>query len=166
MKSRIIKISALAALFLTLFVWSCDPADLPSIPPRANLDFVVADNSFQPLEKARIYLFPFKGNYDAYVLENPAGKESIVPNLNARNIGSTDSIGQYIFTNYELQGNEFASGNTWVHRPDPIYYRVEATLIDGGDTIYVTNDGTQNILSFDELDNGVVLTEEIDVLVQ
>ena len=164
MKKGILRLSALLALGFTLFVWSCDPADLPSIPPKANLDFVVVDNSFQPLESARIYLFPFKGNYDAYLLENPDGNGSILPNLNARNIGETDSAGQYIFTNYELQGNEFAAGNTWVHRPDPIYYRVEATLVDGSDTIFVTNDGTQNVLSFDELDNGVVITEEIDAI--
>ncbi|MFK7925839.1 MAG: hypothetical protein AB8H47_28075 [Bacteroidia bacterium] len=166
MKKGIIRFLAFASIGMTLWIVSCDPNDLPSIPPKANLDFVVADNSFQPLENARIYLFPFKGNYDAYILENPEGKGSIQPNLNARNIGTTDSSGQYIFTNYELQGNEFAAGNTWVHRPDPLYYRIEATLTDGANTIYVTNDGTQNVLTFEELDNGVVLTEELDAILQ
>lgn len=164
MNRTLLRFLAFASIGISLWIVSCEPDSTPSLPPIANLDFVIADNSFQPVENARIYLFPFRSNYEDYLDQNPQGRASIIPNLNARNIGLTDTAGQYIFSNYELQGNEFAAGNSWVHRPDPIYYRIEATILDGTDTLFLTNDGLDNVLSFEELDNGVIITEEIDVI--
>lgn len=166
MKRFFLKGMVLTALLGTLFVISCDPGTEPNIPPTANLDFQVVNTSFQPLEGARVYLFPFKSLYDTYLQENPLGTGSIQPNLNSRNIGLTDSVGTFLFENYDLQGSAFSSGNTWVHRPDPLFFRIEATLVSGSDTLYLTNDGQTNSLTFGELDNALLVTEEIEVIVE
>lgn len=166
MKSTFLKILSAFSLLGTLWILSCEPVDSPNIPPTANLDFQVISAGFQPLEDARIYLFPFKSLYDAYVLENPQGKGSLQPTLDNRNKGLTDASGSFVFSNYSLQGTAYASGASWVHRPNPLFFRVEATLISGTDTLYLTNDGQKNSLSFGELDNGILLTEEIEVIVE
>ena len=155
---------SLIVLVLSAFSIACEEVGELNITPTADLDFVVLNATFNPVEDARIYLFPNQNMYDAYLLENPDGSDQFDPGLAASRIGRTDSAGQFIFTNYTLEGTEFASGNTFIHRPNPIYFRIEASITDQNGTTYLTNDGTDFKLTFDELENGIKILEEIDGL--
>lgn len=155
--------SRLLAMFLLLtVVSSCEEGLNPNITPVANLTFYVTDGA-DPVAGAVVYLFPFEGTYTTYLADNPDGNPAITPSISSDNVAVTDANGIAVFENHVLDGNSYASGTTWYHRPNSIYYRVEASL--AGST-YATSDNDGFKISFDELESGSIVNEEIDVVVE
>lgn len=152
----------LAAIMLLMTVIAgCEEGINPNITPVVNLTFYVTDG-VDPVEGAVVYLFPFEGVFNTYLNENPDGNPTITPSISSDNVAITNASGVATFDSRPLDGNSYASGTTWFHRPNSIYYRVEASL--PGPT-YVTSDGDGSKISFDELESGSVVFEEIDVVV-
>lgn len=155
---RLLAIGLLIALAV-----SCETSNL-AVTPTADITFTVADQSgSSSIENARVYLFQSKSTYDAYLAENPDADPGISPNLNPTNIGTTNSAGVVAFLNYDLDGTNYASGNTFIFDTDPIYYRVEGSL---NGTDYLTNDGQDNRIDFGEVESGGSAALEVDVFLR
>lgn len=147
---------------LAIIVSACVEEVNPNITPTVDLTILVTNASAEPQEGARVYLFPFESTYDTYIGDNPNGEESITPSLGAENIGITNAQGEVSFPTRPLEGNSYASGNTWFHRPNPIYVRVEAPT--GSSTL--TNDQGLFKISFDETEAGLQISEFVEIEVE
>lgn len=147
---------------LVLILSACEETISPNITPVVNLTFTVTDGA-DPIEGAVVYLFPFEGTYTTYLSENPDGNPSITPSVSADNVAVTDANGVATFDQRPLDGNSYASGTTWFHRPNPIYYRVEASKPG---PVYLTSDNGGSRISFDEIESGSIVFEEVDVVVE
>lgn len=147
---------------LMSLIAGCEEGINPNITPVVNLTFYVTDGA-DPVEGAVVYLFPFEGTYTTYLSENPDGNPAITPTISSDNVAVTDANGVATFENRPLDGNSYPSGTTWFHRPNSIYYRVEASLPG---SVYVTSDNDGSKISFDELESGSIVNEEIDVIVE
>ena len=153
-------------LMLGLFIVTSCVEPVGNITPTADLIFIVTDAQDQPVEGAVVYLFPFKSPYEAYLAQNPDGNDQITPSVASEDVAVSDADGRAIFSGKALEGNSFASGTTFIHRPNPIYFRIQATVTEGNDTNYLTNDADIFKISFDELESGDFIIEEIPILLQ
>lgn len=160
LKHTFIRLAAMALLLSVIA--GCEEGINPNITPVVNLTFYVTDGA-DPVSGAVVYLFPFEGTYTTYLSDNPEGNPSITPAISSENVAITDANGVATFENRPLDGNSYASGTTWFHRPNSIYYRVEASLPG---PVYVTSDNDGSKISFDELESGSVVYEEVDVIVE
>ena len=133
----------------------------PNITPQAELIFTITDNNDQPQVGASVYLFPFRTLYEDYLNENPDGDPLITPTVASENVGTTDSEGKVTFAARDLEGNSFASGDTWIHRPNSIYFRVVHE--DSGK--FLNNDNDVFKVSFDELESGDFIIVETPVVI-
>lgn len=158
--SRFRAILAVAAL--TFVVQSCVEDVNPDITPVANLTFTVTASG-QPVEGAVVYLFPFQSIYQSYLTDNPSGSDQITPNVTAENVAVTNAAGQAFFSNKPLDGTSYASGTTFIHRPNPIYFRIQATRPG---PVYLTNDDDVFRISFQEIGSGSVVDIDTDVELQ
>ncbi|RMG61389.1 MAG: hypothetical protein D6722_19765 [Bacteroidetes bacterium] len=150
----------LLVAFLSSFLAACLPDEVnPNITPTVDLYVTVVDELGNTVSQAQVYLFSFESTYQNYLVENPEGDPNITPLVGADDVGVTNSTGQAIFFNRPLEGNSYASGDTWFHRPNPIYIRVQANL--GG--VYYTNDRTVNRISFDEIESGERIVEYLEI---
>lgn len=149
-------------LLMAVAITACVEDINPNITPVANLSFYVTDGT-NPVQGAVVYLFPFQTTYNTYLADNPEGNDQITPPISSDNVAVTDVNGLATFRNKALDGNSFASGTTWFHRPNPIYFRVEATR---SGPVYLTNDDDVFKISFGELESGDVVNEEVDVLIK
>lgn len=152
----------LAVAALALFVQSCVEDVNPDITPVANLTFTVTFNG-QPVEGAAVYLFPFQSIYQSYLADNPSGSDQITPNVTADNVAVTNAAGEAFFSNKPLEGTSYASGTTFFHRPNPVYFRIQATRPG---PVYLTNDDDVFRISFQELESGSVVDITTDVELQ
>jgi len=151
------------ALGLMVLVLSCEESNL-AVTPTADLSFTILDNaSGDPIPDARVYLFDNRTTYENYLSENPDADPAEAPNLNPENIGVADANGVVTFLSYDLDGPNFASGNTFFYKTDPIYLRAEGSL-DG--STYLTNDGGENRLDFGEVESGGSLVSDVEVFLQ
>lgn len=145
---------------LSSFFAACLPDEVnPNITPVADIYITVVDQSGNIVPQAQVYLFGFQANYETYLAENPDGDISITPLLGAGDVGVTNSSGQAIFFSRPLEGNSYASGDTWFHRPNSLYIRVQAEV--GGS--FRTNDQTTFRLSFDEIESGERIVEDLEI---
>ncbi|MEZ4826866.1 MAG: hypothetical protein R3C61_11385 [Bacteroidia bacterium] len=158
--SRIFSLSL--AVVLAVVVTSCEVETVGNQTPTADLIFIVSDDKGQPVEGAIVYIFPYKSSYDDYVAANPGGNDLITPSLPSENVGITSAIGQATFTNFTLEGNSYASGSTYYNRPNPLYFRIQASV--GGTNI--TNDSDLFKITFDELESGTHVVEDIPVVLK
>lgn len=153
----------LLVAILSSFFAACLPEEVnPNITPTADIYVTVVDQLGNPLGQAQVYLFGFESNYQSYLAENPDGDPLITPLVGADDVGVTNNSGQAIFFNRPLEGNSYASGDTWFHRPNSIYVRVQAEV--GGS--FLTNDQTTFRLSFDELESGERVVEYVEIEVR
>lgn len=160
---KFIRLFTLSLIFSVLFiVISCEPEVIGNITPTADLIFQVTDDQGNPVADAVVYIFPFKSNYDDYVASNPDGNDQVTPTLSAQNVGVTDGNGEALFANYVLEGNSFASGSTFINRPNPLYVRIQAEGSTPG--TFITNDSDLFKITFDELESGDFIVEEIPVV--
>ena len=156
------KVRIVLFLALTAFIASCEEGINPDITPVANLTFTITDGS-NPVEGATVYLFPFKTTYETYLADNPSGNPQITPPISSENVAVTNAAGVATFTNFPLEGTSYASGTTWFHRTNPVYFRVEATRPG---PVYLTNDNDLFKLSFGELESGTIVNEEVEVVLE
>ncbi len=155
--------SAILAMMLMLaIVTGCEEGLNPDITPVANLTFHVT-NGNTPVEGATIYLFPFKSTYETYLIDNPDGAPQITPPVSSDNVAVTNASGMATFNNFPLEGSSYASGTTFFHNTNPLYFRVEATRPG---PVYLTNDNDVFRLSFGELESGTIVNEDVDVVVE
>lgn len=161
MKKSILLSRLFVLILLAGIVSSCEEGVTPNVTPTGTLNFYVTDTNQDAVEGATVYLFPFKSVYDAYLADNPDGTDQPTPDLPADQIGITDASGLATFPNFQLEGNSFASGDTWVHRPNSIYFRVQ--FEDGGNAL--TNDSDIIKISFDELESGDMIEVDQDVVI-
>lgn len=147
---------------LALIVSACAESTNPNVTPTVDLTILVTNASASPMEDARVYLFPFQTQYDSYLSDNPTGDASITPTLGADDIGVTNSAGEVTFRSRPLEGNSYASGETWFHRPNSVYIRVESP--DGGGVL--TNDQGLFKISFDEIEAGERIAEFVEIEVK
>lgn len=152
---------ALAALLL---LQSCEDQIEPNITPMAEFIFLVEDENGDPVADATVYMFPFQGMYEDYKSSNLDGQLGSGPNIAAENVMATDAQGRAFFGARDLQGNGFASGTSWVYRPNAIYVRVEATL--QGNFATNDNDSASTRISFDELGSGDFITVTTNVVLK
>ena len=140
-----------STLVLALITQACVVDGVnPNITPQAELTFTITDKNDQPQAGATIYLFPFRTLYEDYLKENPDGDPQISAVVASQNVGTTDSEGNLTFPARDLEGNSYASGNTWIHRPNSIYFRVVHE--NGGK--YLNNDNDVFRITFDEIESG------------
>ena len=153
-------------LILGVFVVTSCEETIGNVTPTADLIFVITDSQGTPVENAVVYLFPFKSPYEAYLVENPDGDDSTTPSIPGSDVAVSGADGKAIFTGKQLEGTSYASGTTFIHEPNPIYFRVQATVNDGGSIFYLTNDNDIFKISFDDLESGESIIEEIPVVIQ
>ncbi len=158
---KLSKISLFCLLFATA-VTACEEGLTPNITPVVNLTFFVTDGT-NPVEGAVVYLFPFQSAYNSYLSQNPSGSNQITPSISAENVAVTNASGVATFPTKPLEGSSYASGTTYFHRPNPIYFRVQATRPG---PVYLTNDQDEFRISFEELESGDIVNEEVDVLIK
>lgn len=156
---RTLVLTLLGILALTV---ACDPVTSPNITPTVTLNFTVLDAFQTPQSGAVIYLFPFEGTYEDYLSENPDGDPDITPSLSAENIRTTDANGEVSFLERPLEGSSYAADGTWYHRPNAIYFRILSE--SGGE--FLTNDGGEVRLSFEEIESGERIEEFIEVIIE
>lgn len=147
-----------------VFLQSCEDQVEPNITPMAEFIFLVEDENGTPVADATVYLFPFQGMYEDYVTANQNGQPGYDPNIAPENIMATDADGRAFFPARDLQGNGFATGTSWVYRPNSIYVRVEASQQSG----FLTNDAdaASTRIAFDELSSGDFITVTTDVILK
>lgn len=156
---------AIIMLLMALLIPGCVPEGEGNITPRADLIFVVMDESGTPIPNAQVLLFPFRTPYEDYLTTNPDGDPNQGNTLDAEDIAVTNSLGEAIFANRPLDGTSYASGTTYIHQPNSIYFRVQAEYNSG----FVTNDSNDPAtyrLAFPELESGDIIREEIEVFVR
>ncbi|GAB4414284.1 MAG: hypothetical protein OHK0039_21920 [Bacteroidia bacterium] len=134
--------------------------------PTADLYFTVIDDNGTPLPNAQIYLFSFESSYLSYISSNPNGDPDITPSLGSDDVGITTASGTATFFDRTLDGNAYQSGEIWYNRPNPIYYRVQAQVDNGGTIEYLTNDGGDFKLTFPELESGERVVETLEIVVR
>lgn len=158
------KLNRITGLFLTALltfvVISCEVEPVGNTTPTADLIFIITDSQGQPVEGAIVYIFPFKSGYDSYIASNPDGNDLITPSLPSENVSVSDGTGQATFTNFTLEGNSYASGTTYFNRPNPLYFRIQATK----GSSHITNDSDLFKITFDEMESGTHIVEEIPVV--
>ena len=113
----------------------------------------------------RYSYFHFALRIEDYLATNPDGDPGQASNLDAEDIAVTNSLGEATFTNRPLDGTSYASGTTFIHQPNSIYFRVQASY--NGD--FVTNDSNDPQtyrLPFPELGSGTIIMEQIEVFVR
>ncbi|MDX2249326.1 MAG: hypothetical protein SF052_21230 [Bacteroidia bacterium] len=161
MKSKkLFRISALIfTAFMAFVVISCEVEPVGNVTPTADLVFIISDDQGHPVEGAIVYIFPYKSSYDDYVATNPDGNDLITPSLPSENVAVSSAVGQATFINFTLEGNSYASGSTYFNRPNPLYFRIQATV--GGS--HITNDTDLFKITFNELESGEHVVEEIPV---
>ncbi|MEM7369495.1 MAG: hypothetical protein AAF587_12910 [Bacteroidota bacterium] len=150
---------ALHIFVLALIVTACVEETTPNVTPTVDLTILITNSSAEPQEDARVYLFPFESQYQDYLTDNPDADAGITPTLGPDNIGVTNALGEVTFSNRALEGNSYASGTTWFHRPNSIYVRVETST---GTTV-LTNDQGLTKISFDEIEAGEHIAEFVEI---
>ncbi len=167
MKKNPIQPTALLWLLLLWMVPACvvEPIGTDNITPRADLAFTVVDDAGNPIPNAQVYLFPFRTPYENYLGENPDGDPSLTPAVDPEDAATTDGQGQVTFTNRELEGTSYAQGETFIHQPNPIYFRVLADY-NGEFVTNDRNDPEAYLLTFPELESGEVILEEVEVVLR
>ncbi|MDX1909197.1 MAG: hypothetical protein SF053_19320 [Bacteroidia bacterium] len=133
------------------------------ITPTADLSVYVEDINGTSISDARVYIFDTEAAYNVYVGQNPDGSSSITPSLSPTNIGVTDGGGLTVFVNFPLDGTSFASGSTFIHRPRPLYLRVEGI---GPLGTPATNDDDVKKITFPELESGDAITQDITIIIK
>ena len=133
----------------------------PNITPQAELVFTVTDSNDQPQAGATVYLFPFRSLYEDYLNENPDGDPQIVAVVASKNVGITDSEGNITFPARDLEGNSFASGDSWIHRPNSIYFRI----VHEESGKFLNNDKDVFKIEFDEIESGDFIIVETPVVI-
>ena len=156
--------SLLILLIALVFLQSCEDQVEPNITPMAEFIFFVEDENGTPIADATVYLFPFEGMYEDYKSSNLDGNLGSSPNIAAESIMATDSDGRAFFPARDLQGNGFATGTSWVYRPNSIYVRVEANQSSS----FLTNDedAASTRIAFDELSSGDFITVTTNVILK
>ncbi|MEM7657897.1 MAG: hypothetical protein AAF399_17360 [Bacteroidota bacterium] len=150
---------SLVFVCLAVAAFACETAVNPNITPTVDLTIAVVDDAFQPVEGATVYLFPFRTPYEEYLAENPDGDPNITPSLSAENIGITNALGEVVFPTRPMEGTSYASGETFIHEPNPVYVRVQAP----GN---LTNDQGVNRIAFDDAESGDQIAEFVEIQVQ
>jgi len=156
----------LPLLFLTLvFILQACVEDIGNVTPRADLTFLILDEDNNPVSDARVYLFSSSQAYENYVAANPDGDPALTPSLDPEDVSISDVEGEAFFTNRPLQTTSFPSGDTYLHTPTPIFFRIVATH----NGMFVTNDDgaeENHVLVLPELQSGEVIMEFVEVFVQ
>ncbi len=151
-------------LGLTLFVASCVETE-GNVTPEADLIFTVVDDNGENISGAQIFLFPFQTPYEDYLAANPEGDPSQTPSLDPEDVATTNSSGEASFIGRPLDGTSFPSGNTFIHQPNSIYFRVQAEV--NGE--FLTNDSSDPNtyrISFPDLESGEFVRNEIEVVIR
>jgi len=154
----------LFTLGILVFLQSCEDQIEPNITPMAELIFLVEDGNGNAIDDATVYLFPFQSLYQEYRDANLDGLYIGVPNVATENVKTTDTDGRAFFPARDLQGNGFASGSSWVYRPNSIYVRVEVN--HQGEFLTNDDDASSTRISFDELGSGDVITVTTEVVLK
>lgn len=154
----------LFSLVILVFLQSCEDQVEPNITPMAEFVFFVEDGDGNAVDDATVYLFPFQTMYQEYRDGNPDGLGVSTPNVNTENVATTDSDGRAFFPARDLQGNGFATGTTWVYRPNSIYVRVEVN--HQGAFLTNDDDASSTRITFDELNSGDFITVTTEVVLK